>query len=159
MTAPSLSGLLTATAMLSEVRLKPGIPVTEAPVAEALSAVYFLDLSERLAAIASPNSTPVSASPFALTVPPLMPTNAERLAAPIVSRSTVTSEADPASLTVSVFFSIARFPLTAKNPPAVILRFPLARSRFPSTPGMLRVMEVAGPVLTTSGAASQSTTG
>jgi hypothetical protein len=81
MTVPSVSGRLTATAMLLDVRLKPGIPVTEAAVAEALSAVYFLDLSDRFWAMASPNSTPVSASPFAFAVPPLTPTKAERLAA------------------------------------------------------------------------------
>ncbi|MFN9822795.1 MAG: hypothetical protein ACK58J_01460, partial [Planctomyces sp.] len=88
MRVPSLSGLLTAIARLLEVRLKPGMPVTDAPVADALSAVYFFDLSDRLAAMASPNSTPVRASPLAFAVPPLTPTNAERLAAPIVRMST-----------------------------------------------------------------------
>ena len=135
------------------------MPDTPVPVALAFSAEYFFERSERRDAMASPNSTPVRARPAAFAVPPLTPTNADREAAPIVSRSTTTSSVDVPSLTVSVLRSMPKSPVTVKNPPAVSDRLPLARSRSPSAPLMFIMIEVDGPVATTSGAAAQSTTG
>ena len=130
--------------------IRPLMPVNEMLPAVASSETHCRVASESMA---KPKLTWVRLSPKAFAVPPFSPAKAETSFPPIVSRSTARLEAFE-SVTVVVDFSTAKPPLTEKKSNKFSVKLPETRSSSPAVAAMFRLIEVAGPVVTTSGLAA-----
>ena len=141
-TVASLAARLMSTDRPLPATVRPSMPTTATCPAEALK----LDHSRGVATPCSLASTKaklasLSDKPAASAVPALMPAKACKPVPPMVSRSvdTVAAVLPTRVCKLAVLRVMAKLPWAWKKPKALRFRLPLARSKLPSAPAMLKV--------------------
>ena len=156
-----INPLFTSTVNVLAAIVKPSTPTNETLSTPACKLVHFFSGAVLVGvagfslASTSANSVPVSFRPSSSAVPPFNPANAFTLLAPIVNTftSVSTTSAPVRTITVSLFFSNAKPPLTWKNPKTSTSRFPFALIRSPFVPSISNLKLLAVPVETLSSVA------